>query len=81
MIDLSSLLDGEVKQVACGSEHSVLLSASGSLYAFGWNEHGQLGLGDTEFRSAPTILALRDIASISSGGGFSIAVTKGHDLG
>ncbi|RKP13010.1 regulator of chromosome condensation 1/beta-lactamase-inhibitor protein II [Piptocephalis cylindrospora] len=34
--------------IACGSFHSVVLAETGDIYTFGWNKHGQLGLGDTQ---------------------------------
>ena len=35
----------KVAAVACGAEHTLLLSRSGELYAFGSGKRGQLGLG------------------------------------
>ena len=37
----------EVKEVACGFQHSHLLSIEGQVYSMGSNSHGQLGLGFT----------------------------------
>lgn len=37
-----------VEQVACGYHHTVALSESGSVFAFGRNDYGQLGLGHRE---------------------------------
>ena len=34
----------KVSQVACGLQHTVLLSNDGSVYTFGSNHYGQLGL-------------------------------------
>ena len=31
---------GRVTSVACGSEHVLVLTSEGKVYAFGWNEHG-----------------------------------------
>ena len=33
-------------QVACGHEHSLIVTGQGTLYSFGLNRHGQLGLGE-----------------------------------
>lgn len=42
-----------------------------SLYAWGWNEHGNLGLGDKQDRHKPTLVChLTDKAEISTGGAF-----------
>ena len=34
----------KIKQIACGSQHTLLLSEDGDIYALGNNSHGQLGL-------------------------------------
>jgi alpha-tubulin suppressor-like RCC1 family protein len=44
----------KVKAIAAGMEHSLALTESGEVYAWGWNDDGQLGLGDTEDRLTPT---------------------------
>eukprot|EP00439_Symbiodinium_sp_Y106_P031134 s3092_g3.t1 len=42
-----------VLAVACGESSSLALLSSGEIYAWGSNDLGQLGLGDTEPRSEP----------------------------
>ena len=39
--------------VACGSDHTVALRKDGTLWAWGGNDAGQLGLGDTKERHTP----------------------------
>ena len=39
--------------VIAGVHHSVALKADGTLWAWGWNEYGQIGDGSTTSRSAP----------------------------
>jgi alpha-tubulin suppressor-like RCC1 family protein len=71
--------DFQLVQVECGSEHTLLLSPNGSVWAFGWNEHGQLGLGDEHDRHEPTLIpSLNDklIDRIACGYGFSFALSK-----
>ena len=48
-------LPGRIVAIAAG-DHSLALTDTGTLYAWGWNEFGQLGLGDQETRSTPTRL-------------------------
>ena len=43
-----------VTDVGCGSRHTVCLTKTGGLWAFGWNKYGQLGVGDTRARDAVT---------------------------
>lgn len=37
-----------IKSVSTGSEHCLVLLQTGKLLAWGWNEHGQLGLGNED---------------------------------
>jgi RCC1 and BTB domain-containing protein len=41
---------GKVKQVCCGYYHTLFLSQSGIVTAFGRNDYGQLGLGHSQAR-------------------------------
>ena len=43
-------------QIECGKDFCLLLSTSGLLYSFGSNQFGQLGHGDTEPRTYPTVV-------------------------
>ncbi|KAI3687756.1 hypothetical protein L1987_81458 [Smallanthus sonchifolius] len=53
-----------VVKVACGNEHIVALVSSGEThkggdlvcYSWGNNNHGQLGLGDTDIRASPQVI-------------------------
>jgi alpha-tubulin suppressor-like RCC1 family protein len=36
-----------VSDVICGSEHTMVVDQAGHVGACGWNEHGNLGFGDT----------------------------------
>lgn len=77
-LDLSSVLDSTIVQVECGSEHTLILTKSGSVWSFGWNEHGQLGLGDENDRCIPNRvygLESEKIALIGAGYGFSFALS------
>ena len=56
-----------MKDIACGHWHCLVLSASGDVYSWGWNEHGQLGLRSPP---GPTVAlpTLVDIITDSSSG-------------
>ncbi|VDB83344.1 unnamed protein product [Peniophora sp. CBMAI 1063] len=45
-----------IKDMACGSEHVVVLTRDGKVYGWGWNEHGNLGTGGVEDVPLPTLL-------------------------
>ena len=40
--------------VACGYDYSLAVKKDGTLWAWGFNRFGQLGLGDTTDRLTPT---------------------------
>ena len=47
-----ALPDGKVaKQVIAGWSHTMILAEDGTVFACGWNNYGQLGLGDTTDRT------------------------------
>lgn len=75
-----SLATKHIVQIACGQYHSLALTNSGDLYAWGSNSYGQLGLGTTtEKVSKPTLVKTLQgvpIAFIMCGGSHSFAVTK-----
>jgi alpha-tubulin suppressor-like RCC1 family protein len=58
------------KTIAGGREHSFAIKNDGSLWAWGWNQYGQLGLGtgDTTNRSVPTRVGTdTDWVAVASG--------------
>ena len=60
---------------ACGNDHTITLSGDGTLYSFGYNRLGQLGLGHNNDVSLPTpIQNLPKINMISCGGYFTVCV-------
>ena len=66
----------EVVAVAAGSRHSFVLSRDGTVMACGWNDEGQLGLGDTDNRDTFTVVAgLRGVVDIDAGEKHTIAAT------
>ena len=47
-------ISNDVKQIASGGSHTVILKNDGSVWACGYNNNGQLGLGDTTNRATFT---------------------------
>ena len=41
---------------AAGDYHTLCITADGSLFAWGWNTNGQLGVGDIGNRLVPTLV-------------------------
>lgn len=52
-----------VKKVAVGAFHNLALVETGELWAWGNNEYGQLGTGDTQPRSSP--ISVKGIAGLN----------------
>jgi alpha-tubulin suppressor-like RCC1 family protein len=70
-----------VIELAGGWEHHMALTSSGHVYAWGRNEDGKLGLGDTHKRySAEKIPELQDISKIFCAGHSSYALTRDKKL-
>jgi alpha-tubulin suppressor-like RCC1 family protein len=58
---------------AAGREHALAVCSNGTLYAWGPNASGQLGLGDTTYRSSPTVVGT-GYQSVSAGVDSSFAI-------
>lgn len=46
-----------ITTVACGSEHTLAAASCGCLWSWGWNEHGNCGLGSPDRHDAGTLAA------------------------
>ena len=74
-----------VKHIAAGQFHCICLCENGSIYTWGLNKDGQLGHGDTQNRTKPTILMelnndnLKPI-SVHAGGGHTGVVVFNKEL-
>lgn len=73
-----------VKQVACGWEHSVLLTEDGSVFVSGGGSKGQLGLGAlskaaSEFTPVPGLEG-RCVKQVCCGVWFSLALCENGDV-
>ena len=81
MVDL---IDDPIIKLASGSMHSVALTKSGSVYVWGSNKEGQLGLGDEaeETSYAAERLEFKDnsIKDIACGYYHTAIVTESGDL-
>jgi alpha-tubulin suppressor-like RCC1 family protein len=65
-------------RIAAGGLHTLAISTSGAVYAWGGNESGQLGNGTTDNRTAPTLVdtpAGVTFQEVAAGYGHSLALT------
>ncbi len=71
----------EVKAVAAGYWHSLILLENGDLYTYGVNNRGQLGSGaPTDYDRPVKVEGLYDVAAISAGAHHSLALLGNGDL-
>ena len=68
--------------VSCGGDQALALKNDGTLWTWGSNAYGQLGLGDTTERNTPTEVGNgSDWAAVSCGGGvYALALKKDGTL-
>jgi alpha-tubulin suppressor-like RCC1 family protein len=60
------------KQVSCGSEHTIAIKTDGSLWIWGYNNVGQLGINDTTTRSTPVTTFVGGNTWKSVAGGYRV---------
>jgi alpha-tubulin suppressor-like RCC1 family protein len=69
------------KDVACGGYFTIALKTDGTIWSYGRNNHGQLGVGDSVNRSSPTIIgANTDWKKVSAGGFNGLAIKTNGTL-
>jgi E3 ubiquitin-protein ligase HERC2 len=77
-----ALQDIPIARVACGSQHTVAITAGGQLYTWGNGWKGKLGHGDAENRHLPTLIGSvkrKRFVDIECGAFHTLALTdKGH---
>jgi alpha-tubulin suppressor-like RCC1 family protein len=79
---------GPVVQTAGGFEHSLAVTSTGQLYAFGSNDNGQLGIqtnsGKERTNATPTLVSLPgatgSVVRVAAGGRHSLALTTTGQL-
>ncbi|CAN9497541.1 unnamed protein product [Ophioblennius macclurei] len=80
----ANLLNKKVTEVACGSHHSMALTDSGEVYAWGYNNCGQVGSGSTANQPTPrrvsSCLQNKVAVSIVCGQTSSLAVVNNGEV-
>lgn len=67
--------DNTWSQISAGGTFSLGIKSNGTLWAWGLNNLGQLGLGDTTTRTSPTQVGTdTNWATCSAGGAFAVAI-------
>ena len=76
---ISSL--SNITRIECGYLHSMCIDMNGDLYVFGYNENGQLGLGDVYGRYEPVKHpTLSNVIDISSKGECTFVKTSNNEI-
>jgi alpha-tubulin suppressor-like RCC1 family protein len=75
-------MDSKIIAISAGGWHSICLDESGKAYSFGWNEFGQLGVGDFITRSLPSLISIAGmfVEKVSCGSKHSLLLTKSGNL-
>ena len=68
-----------VKSVCCGGRHTMILKNDNTLWGCGWNEYGQLGLGDNTNRTT-FIKITDDVKLVDCGRGHTIVLKNDGTL-
>jgi len=68
--------EGYNNTFSVGYSHSAMIASDGSLYTWGSNSTGQLGLGDYTDRNTPTKVGLSDVVAVNMGCSHSAAITS-----
>ena len=73
-----------VEQVACGSHHSLCLTADGDIFSWGQNNCGQIGSGTTTNQSTPRKVSAsfggRKVVGVTCGQTSSMAVLENGEV-
>ena len=75
-------INNDVKQVACGGKHTFIIKNDGSIWATGYNYFGQLGLNNTVDRNVFTQVYtdITDIKQIACGQNYTIILANDGSL-
>jgi uncharacterized repeat protein (TIGR02543 family) len=87
LVNFTGLLSGEtIQQVSGGAYHSISVTTSGRVYAWGRNVNGELGDGSTTIRFSPTLinfsglLSGETIQTVIAGSYHSLALTTNNRI-
>ena len=81
-VKLPSGVTGSIKMLACGGGHTVIVTESRQVLAFGRNNRGQLGVGDMDHKSHPALVAElcnKNIVQVECGSKHTMVLTRSDD--
>ena len=79
--DCDGAIDEDILSIAAGGYHSLALTTSGEVWAWGANDYGQLGDGTTTDRYTPVLVeGVSDVVAIASGWIHSLALTTNGEV-
>jgi alpha-tubulin suppressor-like RCC1 family protein len=76
---VEALVGEKVQMVACGEHHTAICTEDGHVYTFGKGEYGQLGHGDEENKTSPTLVQAlegKHITQVQCGRYHTMALTS-----
>ncbi|XP_077578799.1 RCC1 and BTB domain-containing protein 2 isoform X2 [Stigmatopora nigra] len=80
----TNLQNKRISEVACGSHHTIALTAEGEVYAWGYNNSGQVGSGSTANQPTPrrvsSCLQSKVVVNIACGQLCSMAVLDNGEI-
>ncbi|CEG43334.1 FOG: RCC1 domain [Plasmopara halstedii] len=65
-----------IVDVSCGREHTMVVTANGHLFGFGWGEAGRLGTGETGSTLHPSRVELTNITKVACGREHTLALNR-----
>jgi alpha-tubulin suppressor-like RCC1 family protein len=73
--------DKGIKSIICGGSFTIIYKMDGTVFVFGYNKYGQLGLGDRKKRLEPTFL-MKDkmIKTVVCGNRYTIIYKNNGEL-
>ncbi|MGM0441358.1 MAG: T9SS type A sorting domain-containing protein [Elusimicrobiota bacterium] len=72
--------DTDWSKITAGARHSLGIKEDGTLWAWGWNDYGQLGLGDTIDKDIPLQVSTHSWSFVAGGGYHTLAIREDGTL-
>ncbi|KZV38592.1 hypothetical protein F511_09343 [Dorcoceras hygrometricum] len=80
---LESLSGSSISQISGGWRHTMAVTTDGTLYGWGWNKFGQVGVGNNVDHCSPVqvkFLLDQKVVNIACGWRHTLAVTEGQNV-